>query len=60
MSTMTTGFGPREPEWVRIARDEYWAKSLNLDQLETRIKMTDAGCDWLTRVKRAGLHRHRA
>ena len=46
--------GPREPEAVRVARREYGARARELDALECRVGMTDAGLDFLRRVRAVG------
>lgn len=46
--------GPWEPEDFRAIRNQYWARRLLLDRLESRITRTPAGFDWLMRVKRIG------
>lgn len=50
-----TNIGPWEPIGFRAIRDQYWTRRAWLEQLETRIQMTDAGLAWLMRVKQVGL-----
>lgn len=43
--------GPREPDWVRRARDQYWAREMWRRGVEARICATDSGMSWLMRLK---------
>jgi hypothetical protein len=47
-------FGPGEPDWTRLARHFYYERRAALIDLEARICVTDAGLEWLMRVKRIG------
>jgi hypothetical protein len=44
-------FGPREPQWVRAARNAYYRPLIRKMYLEGRISETDSGMAWLYRVK---------
>lgn len=44
-------FGPREPDWCRIARNNYWRRWIALRNLEERICSTNSGMAWFYRVR---------
>lgn len=47
-------YGPYEPEGFWHLRNAYYQRRHYRQALEARIGMTDAGLEWLARVKNSG------